>query len=288
MNSSSSLVTAPSSGRVWHLHLHKAKIFSFTYFVTRYLYTCLLDLWGYLVKFSIPFAFKNDISRPKSKPLCFLTAQQVQPWRRWATAAAEDPTGGHSRSGWAHRTSRCNPKEESAPAWCWKVNHFESDTYLVPFLTTWDCGSWHTDAQQRTYRWKRGIRAPLTDAHRGPKVCWETRSLPRHCCWPWLDHLLKATSNRNIHVPSIWDMTVRSLCSGLRRHQILIQFGTFWDVMQREIRIKEAQPTNLQQLCDATVQHGPKCLKKRLKYATKKKSQFWRQKGSNPLLGRYA
>lgn len=65
-NIKSSLVTAPSSGHIGHLHLHEAQIFPFTYFVTRYLYTCLLDLWGYLVQCLIP----------SKVPPFFLTAQQ--------------------------------------------------------------------------------------------------------------------------------------------------------------------------------------------------------------------
>lgn len=54
-NIKSSLVTAPSSGHIWHLHLHEAKIF-----------TCSLDLWGYLVQCLIP----------SKVPPFFLTAQQ--------------------------------------------------------------------------------------------------------------------------------------------------------------------------------------------------------------------
>ncbi len=45
-------------------------------------------------------------------------------------------------------------------------------------------------------------------------------------------------------------MTMSSLYSnGLHSHQISIQY--IWDVVEREIRIMDVQPTNLQQLRDA-------------------------------------
>lgn len=130
---------------------------------------------------------------------------------------------------------------------------------------------------------KGGTSSPLNDAHKGPKVCWETR----HCCWPWLDHLLKATSNRIIHVPSIWDMTMRSLCSGLRGHQILIQWITFGMWCSGRFASKKRS----QQICSNCVMPpfnmAQNVWRRDWSMLRRKKSKFWRQKGSNPLLGRY-
>ncbi len=63
----------------------------------------------------------------------------------------------------------------------------------------------------------------------------------------------------------------------------------FWDVVEREIRIMDVQPTNLQQLGDAIMliwtaiseecfQHLVESMPRRIK--------FWKQMGSNPVLAR--
>ncbi len=60
----------------------------------------------------------------------------------------------------------------------------------------------------------------------------------------------------------------------------------FWDVVEREIHIMDAQLTNLQQLCDAIMSIWPKSLRNvsntLLNLCHEELRQFWRQKGVQP------
>ncbi len=61
-----------------------------------------------------------------------------------------------------------------------------------------------------------------------------------------------------------------------------------WDVVEREIHIMDVQTTNLQQLCDAIMTIWPTSLRNvsntLLNLRHEELRQFWRQKGSNPVL----
>ncbi len=64
-----------------------------------------------------------------------------------------------------------------------------------------------------------------------------------------------------------------------------------WDVVEREIIIMDVQTTNLQQLCDAIMSiYRPKPLRNvsntLLNLYHEELRQFWRQKGSKPVLAR--
>ncbi len=130
-------------------------------------------------------------------------------------------------------------------------------------------------------------------------------SLPEYCCWP---------------CPSIYDYSVFPSSDGCfqqynARHKAQIISDWFlehdneftllkwppqspdlnpiqhlWDVVEQEIRIMDAQPTNLQQLCDAIMSIWPKSQRNvsntLLNLCHEESKQFWRQKGSNPVLAR--
>ncbi len=63
-----------------------------------------------------------------------------------------------------------------------------------------------------------------------------------------------------------------------------------WDVVEREIHIMDVQTTNLQQLCDAIISIwtniSEECFNTLLNLCHEELRQFWRQKGSNPVLVR--
>lgn len=132
-NIKSSLVTAPSSGHIWHLHLHEAKIFPFTYFVTRYLYTCLLDLWGYLVQCLIP----------SKVPPFFLTAQQED--GRQQQQRSPRGGGGALLVGLSSQDSMLQSIRGLSTCLVLKGQWFRIWDLVGVFWTTWGCGSWHTD-----------------------------------------------------------------------------------------------------------------------------------------------
>ncbi len=82
-------------------------------------------------------------------------------------------------------------------------------------------------------------------------------------------HLLMITSSRIMHhvtklkssQTGFLNMTMSSLYSWLPQSPDLNPIEHLWDVVEREIRIMDVQPTNLQKLCDAIMSIWTKSLR---------------------------
>ncbi len=120
--------------------------------------------------------------------------------------------------------------------------------------------------------WCNGV-GDIFLAHFGPlSTNWASfkhHNLPEYCCWPrpslydYSEPIFWCTSSRIMHhvtklkssQTGFLNMTMSSRYSnGLHsppQSPDLNPIEQLWDVVEREIRIMDVQPTNLQQLCDA-------------------------------------
>ncbi len=107
-------------------------------------------------------------------------------------------------------------------------------------------------------------------------------------------HLLMATSSRimqrhKTQIISDWFLEHDNEVTLLKwppQSPDLNPIEHLWDVVEQEICIMDAQPTNLQQLCDAIMSIWPKSLRNvsntLLNICHEELRQFWRQKGVQP------